>query len=175
MSGSVSRADIDRLVGRLAATPGRASYDAVRDAVVEVPGLVREVVPTELARLLDGDDPATAVRGLEPLMPGALLSPAAHAALASALDRVGRREDAATHRSLARSALRGMLGSGRGTRDRPWRVLRVSDEYDVLRYLGRRPRGQDLVEEDGVELDRIATDGDDAWFRLVAPLPAGSA
>ena len=59
----------------------------------------------------------------------------------------------------------GILATGDGTRARPWTVLRVSDEYDVLRSLGRRPVSQELVGGAGRELDRIeCTDGSEAWF-----------
>jgi hypothetical protein len=57
------------------------------------------------------------------------------------------------------------VASGDGTRARPWTVLRVSDEYDVLRSLGRRPASQELVGQAGRELDRIeCVDGSEAWF-----------
>ena len=104
------------------------------------------------------------VRGL---MPGAFWSPAAHAALAAAFDGLGDTERAARERRTSVLALESVLATGDGTRERPWSVLRLSDEYDVLRARGRRSVRQELVTVHGRRADRHhCDDGTEAWFDL---------
>jgi hypothetical protein len=152
------------LVDRHLADPGPGTLGPLRSAVRASPTFDPDLDPGQVARLLDAA-PDTAARALAAMMPGALLSPVVHTALAQALDRLGRAPEASRQRRLARAALRGIVASGDGTRARPWTVLRVSDEYDVLRSLGRRPASQELVGQAGRELDRIeCVDGSEAWF-----------
>lgn len=115
-----------------------------------------------------------AVSAIEVLMPGATFSPSAHAALAEALARTGRQEAADREASLARAALRSIVSTGDGTVARPWSVLRISDEYDVLRSLGKRPREQTVVRDGDRHLDRHAcTDGSDVYFDVSELFPRG--
>lgn len=152
------------LVDRYLAEPGPGTLTALRSAVRASATFDPDLDLGRIARLLDGE-PETAARALAAMMPGALLSPATHTGLALALDRLGRAPEATRQRTLARAAVRGILATGDGTRARPWTVLRVSDEYDVLRSLGRRPVSQELVGGAGRELDRIeCADGSEAWF-----------
>lgn len=66
-------------------------------------------------------------------------------------------------------ALVSLRSTGDGTELSPWVVLRVSDEYDLLRAAGRRSVGQRLVDVAGVPCDRHELDdGSTVWFRLVA-------
>lgn len=115
---------------------------------------------------------ADGLEALQRLMPGALLSPAAHAALADALARSGRREEAARERLLAEASLAGILATGDGTRERPWSVLRVSDEYDVLRSLRRRSVQQSVERDGRRHLDHhVCDDGSEAWFDVTELFP----
>lgn len=159
-------ADVAALVEAFLADPGPTSYGVLSEAVRVLPGFLVEVLPDDLARTLETSSPEDAVHELSALMPGALLSPSAHGALALALDRAGRPDEARRHRSLRHACLAAVLASGSGTRDEPWRVLRVSDEYDVLRHLGRRPRGQQLVETGATLLDRVEHDRGEVWFEV---------
>ena len=53
------------------------------------------------------------------------------------------------------------------SRDRPWHVLRVSDQYDVLRAQGRASRTQRKVVHGGRSLDHhVCDDGSEAWFGI---------
>ena len=98
-------------------------------------------------------------------MPGAFFSPSAHAALAAAHAGLGDDARARAERSLQVLALESIRSTGDGTRAHPWSVLRVSDEYDVLRAAGRVSREQTLLEADGRSLDRhVCDDGSEAWF-----------
>jgi len=166
--------DLAELVEAFRIRPDATSYGVLRAAVRALPHFLPEVLPDELARTLEASVPEVAVRELSRLMPGALLSPSAHGALALALDRAGRLDEAARHRAMRRASLSAILASGAGTRDAPWRVLRVSDEYDVLRHLSRRPRSQQLVETGSALLDRVEHDGGETWFEVAPAVPVGS-
>ncbi|WP_416953872.1 tetratricopeptide repeat protein [Nocardioides sp. T5] len=92
------------LVGAHLADPTPETLEPLRDAVRAAPGFDPELRVREQADALlrDGryDD---AVIALEASMPGSLLSPAAHAMLATALKRSGRPDGAGRHARLARA------------------------------------------------------------------------
>jgi hypothetical protein len=149
-----------------ARTRSAADLAALRDVVRRSPGFdpgldVVDVVATALARG-DHADAASLVQGL---MPGAFFSPSAHAALAAAHAGLGDDARARAERRLQALALESIRSTGDGTRERPWSVLRVSDEYDALRAARRTSQQQTLVTVDGRSLDRhVCDDGSEAWF-----------
>lgn len=167
-------ATLGDLVERYLADPTPAALDGLRRVVRAAPtfdpGLsVHEVVGPLLAR----GAYAEAVAAVQSRMPGALLSPSAHAALATALDRTGRPAEAARERRLAEAATAGLLATGDGTRARPWSVLRVGDEYDVLRAIRRRSREQSVLSDGARLLDRhVCADGHEVFFDVTFLLPA---
>lgn len=144
------------LVDGYLAEPTPDSLGALRRAVRAAPGFDPDLGVRTHARALlrDGKD-AEAVTALEESMPGSLFSPSAHAMLANALRRTGRDDAAARHARLSRAALDSILSTGDGSRERPWSVLRISDEYDVVDSLGDRPRRQALLRDGLRTLDRI--------------------
>jgi hypothetical protein len=143
-----------------------ALRDAVRRSEGFDPGL--DVVAVAGPALSQGDH-ETAAGLVQRLMPGAFFSPAAHAALAAAHAGLGDDARARAERSLQALALASIRGTGDGTREHPWSVLRVADQYDLLRADGRRSRAQTLVSVDGTSLDRHqCDDGTEAWFDVSA-------
>jgi hypothetical protein len=144
------------LVDAHLADPTPETLEPLRDALRAAPGFDPELrVREQAGALLREGRHGDAVVALEASMPGSLLSPAAHAMLAAALGRTGRRDAAARHARLARVALDGILATGDGTADRPWSVLRISDEYDVVDSLGTRPVGQALLADGPRRIDRV--------------------
>lgn len=100
-------------------------------------------------------------------MPGAFLSPSAHSLLARSLAGLGDQEGARQERDLARLAALSLLRSGDGSQANPWVVLRIPDEYDLLRWRHRNPVGQRVVQGDAGRLDVITCDdGSEAWFQV---------
>ena len=139
----------------------------LRDLVRSSPGFDPGLDVTGLvAPLLERGDHVACREAVRARMPGAFLSPSAHAALAACHDAAGDDAAAWRERRTARLALESVLSTGDGTRDRPWSVLRVNDEYDVLRHLRRRSRGQRLVSAgEGRSFDvHRCDDGTEAWF-----------
>jgi hypothetical protein len=96
-----------------------------------------------------------------------LLSPKVHqlaAEVAHALHDAEseRREVLAYYRCIE-----GILGTGDGSRDRPYLITHAGDEYDLLEYLERKLRGQELVLSAGRSLERLdCQDGTELWFDL---------
>lgn len=102
-----------------------------------------------------------------------LLSGEAHFIVALAHDKLGRDDLCKMEKFLAFRCVSGILGSGDGSRERPYLVTSTADEYDALNALSKQPRGQSLHrEEDGRALDRQQVDGGDVWFDVTAPLAA---
>ncbi|WP_134739037.1 DUF4919 domain-containing protein [Nocardioides sp. 503] len=161
------------LVAAYLAAPTPATLADLRGAVRSAPNFTPDLAAEKVGRpLLDRGAYAEAVTALRALMPGAMMSPSAHSALAEALTGAGHADAARREESLARAALAGILSTGDGTAARPWSVLRVSDEYDVLRALGRRSRRQKVDRVGGRDLDRHeCEDGTELVFDVTALLP----
>lgn len=117
--------------------------------------------------LLEQERHDEVIRLIEAAMPGAFLSPDAHLMLSYAYEQIHADDRSRLESFHARTALDVIERSGSGTRERPWKVLRVVDEYAVLRDLQLAPVGQRLVEADGREFDvHELSDGSQRWFEL---------
>lgn len=147
---SRSADDLQRLRDAIRTSPG---FDPGLDVAGAVAGLLAQGAH---------DDVLTLVHDL---MPGAFFSPAAHAALAAAHDGLGDATRAARERRTHALALDSILGTGDGSHEQPWSVLRISDEYDVLRAQRRVSASQTLIVDGVRSLDRhVCEDGTEAWF-----------
>ena len=105
-------------------------------------------------------------------MPGALLSPSAHGYLAGALTELGDAEAGRIEAKFSRLALDSIAASGSGSEEEPCSVLRIEDEYDILRTRKVRVGSQSTRREEGRVLDRHESpDGQVTWFVLD---PAGA-
>lgn len=163
------------LVDAHLADPTPETLGRLRDAVRAAPGFDPELRVRERAtQLLAAGDHEGAVQAMEASMPGSLFSPAAHAILATAFTRAGRSADAARHALLARAAVDSILSTGDGTAERPWSVLRISDEYDVVDSLGARPAGQSLLADGPRRIDRIACRDGRAFHFDVTGVPGAT-
>ncbi|MGH3351849.1 MAG: DUF4919 domain-containing protein [Nocardioides sp.] len=138
---------------------------AVRGSANFDPDLDLRAVDTLLAE----GSYAAASAELRRLMPGAIFSPSAHLRMATALEHSGDERAAARERQVALAALRSIRSTGDGSEQRPWSVLRISDEYDMLRALDKVRDRQDLIEDGARRLDRLTcTDGTVAWFDVTS-------
>ena len=81
--------------------------------------------------------------------------------------QLGNTKEAEREELLGRVALQGIFGTGNGSPEAPWHVLRISDQYDVLKVLGKRPARQEMVRREDHLCDRhICEDGSEVWFDL---------
>lgn len=151
------------------ADPTPAHFAALRDDVRAAGNFDPLVEFSRRARvLLAAGDAAEAAAGLLALMPGVFLSPSAHVLLAEAHEQRGDDAGVVRERAFAGAALAGILGTGDGSEGRPWSVLLIADEYDVLSSRGKVSRRQELIVTDDRRLDKHeCTDGTEVWFALL--------
>jgi len=118
--------------------------------------------------LLQVGDHQGVIDALHKQMPGVFLSPTAHAFLSESHTALGDTAAARREEQVARLALRSITTSGTGSHGQPYRVLRVSDEYDTLRLLQKKSTSQREVEEGNRSFDVHTTDdGTEVWFELL--------
>ena len=132
-----------------------ANYDPYTDSL------------NEIQRLIDDGEYDEAGRRLDSCMPNLMLSPRAHlvmAALAELRDADSDRSD--LERSVARACLEAIAGTGDGSRQRPYQVLRATDEHDLLTFLGREGDGQRFVHDGDRHFEVLSCGGEEIWFDI---------
>ncbi|MGP9537981.1 hypothetical protein ACT3SP_08215 [Brachybacterium sp. AOP43-C2-M15] len=146
--------------------PGPATLERLQAAILRAPGF--DPLVSVGAILATARTPRAVLDELGARMPGLLLSPSAHAAQARAFAELGEEGPAGIERRMAQLALEAVRGSGEGTEQSPYRVLRLEDEYDLLAAEGRRSTGQTEHSDDRRVLDEhsLADDGR-MWFELL--------
>lgn len=161
------------LVAGYLGDPSPGTLAELRRAVRSAPNFQTDLTVDRLVHpLMESGTFDAAIAAVRDLMPGATFSPSAHGALAEALARTGQREAADREAALARAAARSILSTGDGTADSPWSVLRISDQYDVLRFLRRRSVEQTVVQDGKRYLDRhVCQDGGDVYFDVTDLFP----
>jgi len=100
--------------------------------------------------------------------PNLLLSPEAHFLLSLAARELGDTEGSEFEKYVSFRCIDGILATGNGTQEKPYLVLRTSDEYDVLGVMGKQFQGQALVHnDDGKSFDKMSlADGTEVWFNI---------
>ncbi|MFN3150415.1 DUF4919 domain-containing protein [Bremerella sp.] len=112
-----------------------------------------------------------AMEKLSAAFPNLLLSPTAHQIAGFLHHKLGNEDGANMEMMISRACLEGILASGDGTKDSPYQVLRVSDEYDLLQFLEKEMKSQSLTEVDGRHCDVMrCTDGSEYWFDISASM-----
>jgi hypothetical protein len=139
----------------IAAVPGfsrYASYEAVGFALVEQQKLTE------------------ALAALKAMLPGSLLSPGLHNLLSIIHTRMNNEEEAGNESYLALAIMRSILATGDGSEARPYLALQISDEYDVLKVLGKESTAQSLLRRLDRVMDRHeCTDESVLWFDVTTP------
>lgn len=154
-------------------TPARLA--ALREAIVASPSYTPTPrFPLEARRLAAAGRHREVVNLVGQWMPGAFLSPSAHSLLAESLDALGDPE-ARRERFLTRLSVQTLLRSGDGSPEHPWVVLRVDDEYDLLRWTRRRPIAQRLAITAQGPRDVIEHDRGEDWFAMFRSLRTAGA
>jgi len=151
---------------KFAENPDRKSFLAVRQEVLAA----KEYQPDseELDRadeLIDEGKWAEARVCLQEALPNLLLSPQAHLLMAAIAEELGDSGEEQLEDFLASTCAEGILSTGDGTKDKPYLVLRATDEYDLIEYLEKEPIDEEEVEDGERSLDRVkCNDGSELWF-----------
>lgn len=164
-------ASVEPLFKAYVQAPSAEGYARLREAVIQRPGYDPYGVHFFRAReLLDKGDAAAAADYLKEHLDDLLLNPGTYLLLAVALGRTGRQEEARAFGAMAGLLVRPILDSGDGTRERPYVVNYIADEYDVLRSLGKEVRMQALKQGEGAVYDYFSCqDATELWFDITTP------
>ncbi len=120
--------------------------------------------------LLESGEFEEAKNHLISMMPSYFLNPGIHKYTAYALQKLGAETSARFEYSLAALFLRGILSTGDGSKERPYLVLYIEDEYDVLGDMKKKLRKQALVKIEGRYCDCLdCEDGSQIWFDITTP------
>jgi len=105
------------------------------------------------------------------MMPFAwVASPSAHLYASIAAQQMGCEDDADLERFVTESMLEGLLQTGDGSADQPFRVTYLSDRHDLLAYFSVNVEKQRLVRSPSGLMDVVTTTtGDDLCFLLGDP------
>lgn len=123
--------------------------------------------------LLQQEKYGESIDALRAFLPGGFLSFSLHSLLAFAYQKVANPEEAQRERFFAQSVMNGLLQTGDGSEAKPYLVMQISDEYDVLRYLGKESSRQTLVQTPEKVLDQhLCPDGASIWFDITLPFSA---
>lgn len=156
------------LFARFLESPDRESYIAVRTALVSSD--YYDAYSNEmdgLDQLLDAGKFEEASRKLTDSMPNLLLSPWAHFIMSFIADKLNDEKGAHAESLIAAACCKGILATGDGTKDKPYIVVRVSDEYDVLQYVGKGLELQSLIHDGNRHFDLVkCRDGSELWFDI---------
>jgi hypothetical protein len=99
--------------------------------------------------------------------PNLLLSPLAHLMLSQAYLDLKRENEAEGEKAMGRLILKSILATGKGTKKRPYAVMRVEDERDVLSALKKQAGAQFLMTDKSRVFDLMeCSDGSEVYFDI---------
>lgn len=152
---SVAQAADSTAVDAFLKAPTPENYAPAQQALIASPAYrpyQQETMDAVLA-LVAKQQYAEARGALEKAWDNWALSPRAHALAAQIAEKLGDAAAAKREDALAAACLRGILSTGDGTIEKPYRIARIEDEYDVARHLQKKVRQQVLVHQKGRTLD----------------------
>jgi hypothetical protein len=99
--------------------------------------------------------------------PNLLLSPLAHLMLSQAYLDLKKEDEAEGEKAMGRLILKSILATGKGTKKRPYAVMRIEDERDVLSVLKKQTGAQFLVRDKAQVFDLLqCSDGSEVYFDI---------
>lgn len=111
-----------------------------------------------------------AISVFQSTFPNLLLSPGTHLMLSSAYKAMKNEKMAEFEKHIAYLLMDYIMKTGDGTEERPYLVLRISDEYDVLAALGKEQEQQALINDEERVLDlQTCVDGTEIFFDVTIP------
>jgi hypothetical protein len=120
-----------------------------------------------LMAALCAGDPQAAIDLFWRSFPNLLLSPLAHLMLSQAYLDLKREDEAEGEKAMGRLILKSILATGKGTKKRPYAVMRVEDERDVLSALKKQAGAQFLVRDKSRVFDLLqCSDDSEVYFDI---------
>jgi hypothetical protein len=99
--------------------------------------------------------------------PNLLLSPLAHMMLSQAYLNLKKENEAEGEKAMGRLILKSILATGKGTKKKPYAVMRVEDERNVLSALKRQAGAQFLMKDKSRVFDLLqCSDGSEVYFDI---------
>jgi hypothetical protein len=118
-----------------------------------------------VAQLYEQEKYEDAQKLLVTSMENLLLSPRAHQLLAMTYTALGNENGAHMEKLVAQTFMEAFLMTGNGTQDKPFLVVRVSDEHDIIDHFNKQVSHQQVLQIGDRHLDHIVcTDGSEYWF-----------
>ncbi|MCP4109687.1 MAG: DUF4919 domain-containing protein [Desulfobacteraceae bacterium] len=104
------------------------------------------------------------------VMPIWFFNPGIHELISFVLHELGEEKEAQIEFQLAMLLLDGILSTGDGSKKRPYLVLSVSDEYDVIEHFDKKVTMQSLVNEGNIQCDLMEFDDKTSmYFDITVP------
>jgi len=123
--------------------------------------------PDMLMAALCAGEPQAAIDLFWRSFPNLLLSPLAHFILSQAYLDLKREDEAEGEKAMGRLILKSILATGKGTKKKPYAVMRVEDEKDVLSALKKQAGAQFLFRDKSRVFDLMeCSDGSEVYFDI---------
>lgn len=124
-------------------------------------------LPQQMESLFEKEEFVEATQIFFSNWPTLTLSPRVHFVLSQISELNNNKEKVEFYRVAALVVLDLIIKSGDGTKKRPYSVLHVSDEYDVLWALKKERSEQKLIMDNGYVYDCFTTsDGEEIYFDI---------
>jgi hypothetical protein len=123
--------------------------------------------PDMLMAALSAGDPQAAIDQFWRSFPNLLLSPLAHFIQSQAYLDLKREDEAEGEKAMGRLILKSILATGKGTKKKPYAVMRAEDEKDVLSALKKQAGAQFLIRDKSRIFDLLqCSDGSEVYFDI---------
>ena len=120
-----------------------------------------------LMAALCAGEPQSAIDLFWRSFPNLLLSPLAHLMLSQAYLDLKKENEAEGEKAMGRLIMKSILATGKGTKKRPYAVMRVEDERDVLSVLKKQAGTQFLMKDKSRVFDLLqCSDGSEVYFDI---------
>jgi Domain of unknown function (DUF4919) len=164
---------VEQLFKRLLEEPTMENFISVRDglAASELYDPYSNDFHLMKTKILEGDF-AGSLQVFTGSLPNLLLSPGAYICLSIAAGELGHKEKSEWAKAVAHFLMSALLNTGDGSEGKPFVVLRVEDEYDLLMALKKKCGAQFLLFNSKSQrvLDRfICTDESEVYFDITLP------
>ena len=149
-------------------SPSRETYLAFREKVISSDEYQPYSDEVDRAGKLYAEEKLEEARdAIQGGMRNLILSPRAHQLLGLLNHKLGDEKSAQMEMMIGYACLEGIFATGDGSSEKPYIVVRTSDEHDIIEHFEKELKQQSLVRSGDKHLDRIeCTDGSEYWFDI---------